>query len=183
MNTYKLELAGLKRDLPIIDISDDLSIASFVLLGDTEMTEKAASKLDELIPKVDVFISAEAKGIPLVYELSKLRNIKRYVVCRKSIKTYMTDSIGVSVNSITTKDEQNLYLNGDDIELIKDKDVCILDDVISTGESIKAIEELVIKAGGNIKAKAAILAEGDASERDDIIFLESLPINPKKINI
>lgn len=178
MKTYKLKVAGLERDLPIIKISEDLSIASFVLLGDAEMTTLAAEALDEKIPQVDIFVTAEAKGIPLVHELSRIRGMKDYIVCRKSIKTYMNDPVEVVVNSITTANEQKLYLNSEDISLIKDKRVCILDDVISTGESIKALEDLVVKVGGKILAKAAILAEGDAGDRDDIIFLERLPLNP-----
>jgi len=183
MKTYKLKVAGIERDLPIIEISKDLSIASFVLLGDAEMTTLAAEALDKKIPQVDIFVTAEAKGIPLVHELSRIRGITKYIVCRKSIKTYMNDPVEVSVNSITTQEEQKLYLNSEDVDLIKNKRVCLLDDVISTGESIQALEDLVAKVGGQILAKAAILAEGDAGDIKDIIFLERLPLNPEKWKI
>ncbi|MDD7306746.1 MAG: phosphoribosyltransferase family protein [Peptoniphilaceae bacterium] len=180
MKTYKLKVAGLERDLPIIKISDALSIASFVILGDQELTTKSAKELDKLIPDVDIFVTAEAKGIPLVHELSRLRNMKKYVVCRKSVKSYMKDSIEVSLKSITTANSQKLYLNGEDVGLIKGKEVCLVDDVISTGQSSKALEELINKAGGIVVARAAILAEGEAYKRDDIIYLSPLPLNPEK---
>lgn len=179
MKTYKIKVAGLERNLPIIRISNDLSIGSFVILGDQEMTSVAAKELDKLIDQVDVFVTAEAKGIPLVHELARLRKMKKYVVCRKSVKTYMKDPVSIGVKSITTERSQKLYLNGEDIDLIKGKRACLIDDVISTGESIKALEELVEKVGGYTIAKAAILAEGEASKRDDIIFLEKLPLNPE----
>lgn len=179
MKTYKLKVAGLERDLPIIKISAHLSIASFVLLGDAEMTTRAAEELDKIIPDVDILVTAEAKGIPLVHEVARLRGMKKYVVCRKTVKSYMEDIVDVPVKSITTNEEQKLYLNGEDIDLIEGKDVCIIDDVISTGESIQALKDLVEKIGGNVKAQAAILAEGEAADRDDIIFLEKLPINPE----
>lgn len=180
MKTYRLKVAGLERQLPIINIVDELSIASFVLLGDQELTTKTAYELDKLIGKVDIFVTAEAKGIPLVHELARLRNMPKYIVARKSIKTYMNNPISVEVNSITTSKKQNLFLNDEDIVFIKDKRVCIIDDVISTGQSIAALEKLVKIAGGNIVSKACILAEGDAAFRDDIIFLEKLPLNPDK---
>lgn len=180
MSTYKLELAGLVRNLPIIKISDDLSIASFVTLGDQELVSHAAVELEKLIPEVDIFVTAEAKGISLAHELARLRGMKKYVVCRKSVKSYMTDPIGISVKSITTDKIQRLYLNGEDVDLIKDKKACLVDDVISTGESIKALEDLVNKVGGKVVGKAAILAEGDASKREDLIFLKELPLNPRK---
>lgn len=178
MKTYKLSVAGIQRDLPIVKISDDLSIASFVLLGDCEMTCRSAEILNEKIPEVDIFVTAEAKGIALIHEISRLRGMEKYVVCRKSKKAYMEGVKEVSVKSITTNNIQKLFLDKNDIALVKNKRVCLIDDVISTGESIDAIEKLVLKVGGNIIVKAAILAEGEAANRDDIIFLEKLPLNP-----
>lgn len=176
MKSYTLNVAGLTRELPIIKLSDELSIASFVILGDTELVEKTAKLLAEKLPEVDVLVTAEAKGIPLTYEISKLLNLKSYIVARKSIKAYMYSPIEVSVNSITTTNIQKLFLNNVDADFMKGKRVALIDDVISTGQSLKALEELVKKAGANIVAKAAILAEGEAKNREDIIFLEELPL-------
>ncbi|OFH97979.1 orotate phosphoribosyltransferase [Clostridium acetireducens DSM 10703] len=175
-NTYTLKIDNLKRELPLIKISEDLTIASFVILGDTELVNYVAPKIVEKLPKVDVIVTAEAKGIPLAYEVSKLLCMKEFIVARKSIKPYMDSPIVDEVVSITTQKKQILCLDGKDSNKIKGKKVAIIDDVISTGESIEAIERLVKKAGGIIEAKAAILAEGDASKRDDIIFLEKLPL-------
>lgn len=176
MKYYTLNIAGLRRELPIIKLSDELSIASFVILGDTELVEKTAPILVTKLPEVDILVTAEAKGIPLVYEISKILNLKSYVVARKSVKAYMEEPIEVTVNSITTSNPQKLYLNNEDVKKIKGKRVALIDDVISTGQSLKALEDLVLKAGGNIVAKAAILAEGDAKDREDISFIEELPL-------
>ena len=175
MKTYTLHIAGLTRELPIIKLSYDLSIASFVILGDTEIVRKTAPIIAKKLPEVDLIVTAEAKGIPLAYEISKVLNLNEYVVARKSVKAYMEESIEVEVNSITTTNSQKLYLNNQDAKKIKGKRVALVDDVISTGQSLKALERLVEKAGGKVLAKAAILAEGDAKDRKDIIFLEALP--------
>jgi len=175
-SVYEINICGVKRKLPIIKISDNLAIASFVILGDTELIVKTAPVLAGKLPQVDVLVTAEAKGIPLVYEVSKLLNMKEYIIARKSVKPYMNNPITDEVVSITTQKKQVLCLDGNDAEKIKGKKVAIIDDVISTGESLSAIERLVEKAGGIITAKAAILAEGDAVKRDDIIFLEELPL-------
>ena len=175
MKTYTLHVAGLTRELPIIKLSYDLSIASFVILGDTEIVKKTAPMIAKKLPEVDFIVTAEAKGIPLAYEISKVLNLDEYVVARKSVKAYMEEPIEVEVNSITTTDSQKLYLNNQDANKIKGKRVALIDDVISTGQSLKALERLVEKAGANVVAKAAILAEGDAKDRKDIIFLEALP--------
>ena len=175
MKTYTLHVAGLTRELPIIKLSYDLSIASFVILGDTEIVRKTAPIIAKKLPEVDFIVTAEAKGIPLAYEISRILNLNEYIVARKSIKAYMKEPIEVEVNSITTTDSQKLYLNNQDAKKIKGKKVALIDDVISTGQSLKALERLVEKAGGNVIAKAAILAEGDAKDRKDIIFLEALP--------
>ena len=175
MKTYTLNVAGLTRELPIIKLSYDLSIASFVILGDTEIVKKTAPMIAKKLPDVDFIITAEAKGIPLAYEISRVLNLNEYVVARKSVKAYMEEPIEVEVNSITTTNSQKLYLNNQDAKKIKGKRVALVDDVISTGQSLKALERLVEKAGGKVLAKAAILAEGDAKDRKDIIFLEALP--------
>ncbi len=176
MKYYNLKIAGLTRDLPIIKISDDLSIASFVVLGDCELITATAKELIKKIPDVDYFVTAEAKGIPLVHELCRLRKMPYYIVVRKSIKSYMNGAITIDVNSITTQSKQILCLDGKDAELIKNKKIALIDDVISTGESLNALEKLVIKSGAEIICKAAILAEGDAALRKDIIYLEELPL-------
>ena len=173
---YEIIIAGLKRDLPVVQITDDMAIASFVLLGDSQLVLKAAEALLPKIPEVDYLITAEAKGIPLVQELARLLNMDRYFVARKSIKPYMVNPFVTEVYSITTQKKQILCLDETEAKLIEGKRVLIVDDVISTGESLKAMETLVKRAGGTVSGKVAILAEGDAADRDDIIFLEKLPI-------
>jgi adenine phosphoribosyltransferase len=173
---YNLKVAGVERKLPIIKINDNLSIGSFVILGDTEIVVKTAPEIAKRLPKIDALITAEAKGIPLVFEISKLLNKPKYYVARKSIKPYMDTPIVDEVISITTQKKQLLCLDKKDADELKDKRVAIIDDVISTGESVEAVARLVEKAGGIVVAKAAILAEGDATKRDDIIFLEELPL-------
>lgn len=179
MNYYELNLCGIKRNLPIIEVSKNLDIASFVLLGDQEICTLSAKNLSEKMPEVDLLVTAEAKGIPLVNEIARLKNMPKYVVARKSVKVYMDDPLSVEVDSITTANIQKLYLAKEDAILLKGKKIALVDDVISTGQSIGALEELVKKAGGNVVARVAILAEGDAANRQDIIFLEKLPIFPK----
>ncbi|MCG8473196.1 MAG: adenine phosphoribosyltransferase [Desulfobacterales bacterium] len=176
--TYDLHVAGVSRELPVIALSDTLSIASFVILGDTELICAAAPLLAEKLPEVDVLVTAEAKGIPLVFELSRVLGMKRYFVARKSVKAYMQDPVVDEVNSITTSGSQLLCLEKADAKAICGKRVAIVDDVISTGESLAAIERLVKAVGGNVVARAAILAEGDAAKREDILFLEELPLFP-----
>ena len=176
MKYYDLKVANLERKLPIIRITDSLEIASFVILGDSELVINAAAELKDKLPQADYLITAEAKGIPLVQELARLLGMKRYFVARKSIKPYMTEPFITEVYSITTQVKQILCLEKEESELINGKRILIVDDVISSGESIKAMESLVKKAGGNIVGKAAILAEGDSAEREDIIFLEKLPV-------
>ena len=171
-------MAGVTRQLPIMQVSDTLCIASFVILGDCEIVTKSAPLIEERLPQVDYIVTAEAKGIPLVHELCRLRNLPYYIVARKSVKPYMSKPLTDEVVSITTQKKQTLCLDGKDALLLKGKRVAIVDDVISTGESLSAIERLVEKAGGEIVAKAAILAEGDAARREDIIFLEELPLFP-----
>jgi len=176
--TYKLKICGLERSLPIIQVAPSLSIASFVILGDTELVCRTAPELVKKLPPVDAIITAEAKGIPLAFEISRLLNMN-YIIARKSVKPYMQNALTVPVNSITTQKDQVLCLDNKDVQAVRGKRVAIIDDVISTGESIKAVERLINEAGGTVVARAAILAEGDAAERDDIIFLEKLPLFPQ----
>ena len=172
---YKMTIAGCERELPICPISDTLDIAGFVMFGDVEITEKAAKALMEKCPEHDIIITAESKGIPLAYEMARI-GCRQYVVARKGIKAYMTNPIKVEVKSITTDHIQTLYLSEEDCAMLKGKRILIVDDVISTGESLHALEKLTEKAGGNIVGRSAVLAEGDAAERKDIIFLAPLPL-------
>lgn len=176
--TFKMTIAGCERELPLCEVNAHLDIAAFIMFGDVEVTEKSAAELLKIAPKHDVVITAEAKGIPLCYEVAR-QGCGKYIVARKGVKVYMPDPISVNVQSITTLSQQTLYLGSDDAEHMRGKDVLIVDDVISTGESLHALEALVEKAGGNIVGKAAVLAEGDAANRDDIIFLQKLPVFPK----
>lgn len=173
---YRIKVAGLERDLPICPINEHLDIAGFVIFGDCELTIACAAELIKKLPEHDYLITAEAKGIPLVYEMARQLGEKKHFIARKKSKLYMKDPISVQVKSITTANLQTLYLDSKDAELMKGKRIVIVDDVISTGESLTAIEKLVAKAGGNVVAKAAILAEGEAADRDDIIYLEKLPL-------
>lgn len=173
--TYKMTIAGLERELPICPLNNKLDIAAFVMFSDVELTIAAAGGLLKKCPDFDVIFTAESKGIPLAYEMSRQCG-KPYVVARKSVKLYMKDPIAVKVNSITTAAEQTLYLSADKAEMIRGKRILIADDVISTGESLNALEQLAEAAGGIVSAKAAVLAEGDAADRTDIVFLEKLPL-------
>ena len=176
---YTMNVAGLKRDLPICPVNEKLYIAGFVIFGDPELTECCARELLKKAPEYDYIITAEAKGIPLAHEMARQAGDARYILARKAPKLYMRDVFSVTVRSITTAREQTLYLDGADAALIKGKRVLIVDDVISTGESLKALETLAEEAGGIICGKMAILAEGDAQERSDLIYLEKLPLlNP-----
>ena len=175
MDKYKISIAGITRELPICPVSEKLSIAAFIMFSDVEITVACAEALLGKVPEFDVIVTAESKGIPIAYEAAR-QSGKNYYVGRKGVKVYMTDPISVSVKSITTENVQTLYLSQEDASQIRGRRVLILDDVISTGESLAALEELVNKAGGIITGKAAVLAEGDAADRRDIIFLEKLPL-------
>lgn len=173
---YTMTVAGLERNLPICPVSDTLSIAGFVIFGDPELTVACAKELLAKAPEYDYIITAEAKGIPLAHEMARQAGDSRYILARKAPKLYMRDVFSVSVHSITTAKEQRLYLDGEDAARMKGKKILIVDDVISTGESLKALETLVEEAGGQICGRMAILAEGDAQERPDLIYLEKLPL-------
>ena len=176
MNYYKMNIAGLDRKLPICPLNENLKIAGFVIFGDPELTTACAEALLARAPEYDYLISAEAKGIPLVHEMARLAGNQKYFLARKAPKLYMTGVFESVVKSITTEKVQHLYLDTADAELMRGKRILIVDDVISTGESLRAVEELVNKAGGNICGRMAILAEGDAADRDDLVYLEKLPL-------
>ena len=172
---YELHIAGLTRKLQKFAVSDTLDIAAFILFGDVELAERCAEELLKKVPEFDYIITPEAKSIPLAYEMSK-QSGKKYIVARKGVKVYMKDPEKVEVTSITTQRVQTLYLGHEDGDLLTGKRVLIVDDVISTGESLKAVQLLVEKFGGNIVASCAPLAEGDAADRTDIVYLEKLPL-------
>lgn len=175
---YRVDIAGVERDLLRCPISDKLDIAAFILFGDVEITVHSAQKLLERLPEFDYIVTPEAKSIPLAYEMAR-QSGKKYFVARKKAKLYMKDPVTVSVRSITTASEQTLILDGVEGEQIRGKRVVILDDVISTGESLKAVEELCARFDADVVAKAAVLAEGDAAERNDIVFLGIIPLIEK----
>ncbi|MBE6717519.1 MAG: adenine phosphoribosyltransferase [Ruminococcaceae bacterium] len=176
MMHYTMNIAGLERNLPLCKLNDELMIGAFVIFGDTELTVACAKALLEVAPEYDYIITAEAKGIPLAYEMAKQHQDATYFIARKNPKLYMTGVFEVDVRSITTAKDQKLYLDVADAELMKGKRILIVDDVISTGESLYAVEQLVEKAGGIICGKVAVLAEGDSQNREDIIYLEKLPL-------
>ena len=173
---YEIEIAGLKRKLPLCPINESLYIGAFIMFGDVEITKVAAAELLKIAPEHDIMITAESKGIPLVYEMARQSNAENYLLARKTPKLYMRNLFSSEVKSITHATLQTLYLDGDDAEAMKGKRVLIVDDVVSTGESLRALEELVTKAGGIIAGKMCVLAEGDAAKRDDIKYLQVLPI-------
>lgn len=173
---YKMNIAGVERALPLCPLNDKLYIAGFVMFGDVELTEACAKALIKKVPEHDVIVTAESKGIPLTYEMARQMGVNKYVVARKKAKFYMKNSIVFEMTSITTAGKQTLVLDEDDVNFLTGKKVLIVDDVISTGASLEALEYLVNKAGGKIVGKMAVLAEGKAADRDDIIFLNKLPL-------
>ena len=172
MKYYKMNIAGLDRELPICRVTDDLYIAGFVIFGDPELTTACAKDLLANAPEYDYMITAEAKGIPLIHEMARLQGNQKYMLARKGPKLYMTNILSSTVKSITTAKEQTLYLDGKDAELMRGKRILIIDDVISTGESLKSLEALVSDAGGIVVGRMCILAEGDAINRDDLYYIE-----------
>ena len=174
--TYEMDIAGLKRELPLCRVTDDLYIGAFVMFGDVELTVHCAAELLKRAPEYDYLIAPEAKAIPLLYEMARQSGAEKYFLARTGAKAYMTGVVEVEVRSITTMHIQKLVIDTADAELIKGKKILIVDDVISTGESLHAMEELVHRAGGVIAGKMAVLAEGDAKDRDDIITLAPLPL-------
>ena len=179
---YTMTIAGVERSLPLFPISENLQIAAFIMFGDVEITKASAEALLKIVPEYDIMVTAECKSIPLIYEMARQTGADNYIIARKGPKLYMKNIITTDVDSITTAHKQTLCIGEADVEAMKGKKVLIVDDVISTGESLLALEELVTKAGGNIVGRAAVLAEGSAANRDDIIFLEKLPLFDKDGN-
>ena len=177
-----MTIAGCERALPLCPINDELYIGAFVIFGDPELTTACAKALLEKAPDYDYMITAESKGIPIVHEMARLAGNQKYFLARKKPKLYMTGVFEATVRSITTEGEQKLYLDTADAEMMRGKRILIVDDVISTGESLKALEVLVEKTGAEIVGKMAILAEGDAIDREDLIYLEPLPLFDKNGN-
>lgn len=173
---YTIDIAGMQRDLPLCPLNNSLYIGAFVMFGDVELTVHCARQLLKIAPDYDVLITAESKGIPLGYEMAKQRGDETYLLARKAPKLYMQNCQKVEVQSITTEKRQELYIDQKDMDQMKGRRVLIVDDVISTGESLHALEKLVEAAGGNIVGKMAVLAEGDAAARKDILFLQKLPL-------
>ncbi len=175
MKAYKIDIGGIERHLPLCEITEDLYIGALNMFGDVELTVASAKKLLEMAEEFDYIITAEAKSIPLAYEMSR-QSGKKYFIARKQPKLYMVDPLQVIVKSITTDGVQHLYLDREDANAMKGRRVLIVDDVISTGESLRALEKLVSSAGGVIVSKMAVLAEGDAMNRKDIKYIAPLPL-------
>lgn len=173
--TYKMTIAGIERELPLCPVNEKLDIAAFIMFGDVEITVAAATELLKKCPDFDIILTPESKSIPLAYEMSRQCG-KKYIVARKGLKVYMTNPVSAKVRSITTDHEQTLYLGASDASELKGKRVLVVDDVISTGDSLNAVLALAELAGGNVVASCAVLAEGDSANRNDIIFLEKLPL-------
>ena len=176
VKTYKINIAGMERNLPLCASNDDLYIGAFIIVGDPALSEHCARELLKIAPEFDYVLTAETKGIPLVHEMGRQRGDSKYIVARKSKKLYMRNPFYVEVQSITTEAKQKLYLDEEDVKIMQGKKVLIVDDVISTGKSLEALEDLAEHCGANIVGKMAILAEGEAADRDDILFLEKLPL-------
>ena len=177
---YQMTIAGKERALPLCPLNDELQIAGFVMFGDPELTTACAEELLKRAPEYDYLLTAEAKGIPLVHEMARLAGNQKYFLARKYPKLYMTGVMEVSLRSITTNKEQKLYLDTVDAELMKGKRILVVDDVVSLGDSMRALEYLVQQAGGIVCGRMTVLAEGNAANRDDLIYLEKLPLFDKE---
>ena len=172
---YTLQVAGLTRKLPVCRLNEKMSIAAFIMFNDVEITVACAKELLAKAPEFDVLVTAEAKGIPLAYEMSR-QSGKPYITARKGVKLYMKNPVKIDDQSITTANKQTLVIDQSDIDQMNGKRLLLVDDVISTGGSMHAIEALVSKSSGTIVGRCAVLAEGDAAERKDIFFLQTLPL-------
>ena len=177
---YDINIKGMKRRLPVVKVNESLWIASFVILGDVELTSHCADELIEELKDLDFdyLVGPEAKALPLLHVVAERLGFKEYIVCRKEIKAYMKNTIVYDVKSITTKKKQQLVLNGPDVERIRGKKVVLLDDVVSTGGTFNSMEKILEKAGAKIVARSAVLKEGD-SYKKDIIYLQDLPVFAK----
>jgi adenine phosphoribosyltransferase len=175
-NVYCMEVAGCKRELPLCRVTDDMYIAAFVMFGDVELTKACASALLEKAPAHDIMITAESKGIPLLYEMARQAGENNYIVARKGPKLYMENVLMTEVDSITTENRQILCIGQREADAMRGKRILVIDDVISTGESLAALEKLIDQVGGEIVGRMAVLAEGDAMQRDDITCLAPLPL-------
>jgi adenine phosphoribosyltransferase len=173
---YPITVAGLRRDLPLCKLNDTMYIAAFVIFGDVELTCACAAELLKKAPDFDYLVAPEAKAIPLIHEMARQSGRNEYFLVRKAPKLYMNGVFEATVRSITTAGTQKLYMDGADAAKMNGKRILIIDDVVSTGDSLRAVEELVAEAGGNIVGRMAILAEGDAIGRGDIVYLEPLPL-------
>ncbi|WP_211247150.1 phosphoribosyltransferase family protein [Meiothermus cerbereus] len=174
VKTYVVEVAGVRRELPVVQVGPDVAVALFNMLGDTEVVEQAAAELAKRMPAdVDTLVTPEVKAVPLAHALSRLTG-KPYVVARKTEKPYMISPVSRTVISITTGKPQLLVLDGTDVPLIKDKKVAIVDDVVSTGSTLKGLSDLITDVGGHVAAVMAVFTEG--SPRDDVIALGHLPL-------
>ena len=174
---YTIDFDGFEAQLPILPLPSGIKIAFFNLHGNSALTEHCAKQLAPMLKDCDVLITAESKGLQLTHCVARELGQAYYAVARKSKKLYMQDGISVDIqSSITTGAEQKLYLSKHDVDLLKGKKVGIVDDVVSTGASLLGLEAIVEKAGGIIHKKAFVLAEGDAANRDDVVFLDTIPL-------
>lgn len=174
-DTYTLHVAGLARELPVCKVNDHMDIAAFIMFGDVELTVACATELLKKCPDFDVLLTAEAKGIPLAYEMAR-QSGKPWIPARKGTKLYMRNPVVVEDQSITTADKQTLVIDQKDLDAMNGKKILIVDDVISTGGSMHALDALAARCTGEVVGHCAALAEGDASERKDIVFLAPLPL-------
>lgn len=174
-DTYTLHVAGLTRELPVCKVNDHMDIAAFIMFSDVELTVACARDLLAKCPEFDVILTAEAKGIPIAYEMSR-QSGKQWIPARKGAKLYMREPVVIEDQSITTVGKQTLVIDKKDLDYMDGKRILIVDDVISTGGSLRALEALAAKCTGTVVGRAAVLAEGDAAQRTDIIFLEPLPL-------
>jgi len=174
--TYRVNVAGMTRDFPLFEVAPGVSIAVFNMLGDTYVVKSSAAALAELLKGVpaDVLMTAEAKSIPLIYEMSALMGLP-YVVLRKTYKGYMGEALSAQTLSITTGREQTLYLDEKDIDLIRDKHTVLVDDVVSTGSTLKGMQKIVGLAGGQVSKIAAVFTEGEA-DWSNVVALGNLPV-------
>ncbi len=174
--TYPITIAGYRRELPLCRLTDSLMIAGFVIFGDVELTCACAAELLKIAPEYDYMLAPEAKAIPLIHEMARQSNQNKYFIARKNKKAYMQNVFEAVDRSITTAGEQRLYLDASDAEMLRGKRILLVDDVVSTGGSLSAVENLVCQAGGTVAGRVCILAEGNARARTDILYLATLPM-------